>query len=96
MEKLFPDTFYHIYNRGNNKEKIFYKDSNYIFFLQKFDSYLSPYLDLYSYCLLPNHFHLLIKTKSEVSILNNGYNNLDLPVSSDSGDIVGEHLEDFL
>ena len=67
MKNFFPplqtDAFYHIYNRCNNREKIFFNKENYRYFLQKFDAYLSPYLDVFAYCLLPNHFHFLIKTK---------------------------------
>ncbi|RPI15859.1 MAG: hypothetical protein EHM58_13230 [Ignavibacteriae bacterium] len=95
MDKLVHDTFYHIYNRGNNKENIYYKDSNYIFFLQSLDSYLFPYLDLYSYCLLPNHFHLLIKTKSEETILKNGKINLKNVSFDEYGEIIGEIFRRF-
>lgn len=57
------DTFYHVYNRGNNGEKIFFNEENYRYFLRKFGIYLTPYIEVYAYCLLPNHFHFLIKTK---------------------------------
>lgn len=52
--------FYHIYNRGNNKEKIFFNDSNYLFFLRKIKIELTPACELIAYCLMPNHYHLLI------------------------------------
>jgi REP element-mobilizing transposase RayT len=58
---LIANTFYHIYNRGNNGENLFYRPENYGYFLQRFDHYLSDYLKLYAFCLLPNHFHLLVK-----------------------------------
>jgi REP element-mobilizing transposase RayT len=54
---------YHIYNRGNNSERIFYKDENYRYFLKKFDYYLSNFLEVYAFCLMPNHFHFLVKVK---------------------------------
>ena len=57
--------YYHIYNRGNNHEKLFYKKENYDYFLRKYDYYLSRWVDTYAFCLLPNHFHLLIKVKEE-------------------------------
>jgi len=60
--------FYHIYNRGNNKETIFYNDENNKYFLNNFDYYLSKYLDLLAYCLLPNHFHFLVKVKDNDAI----------------------------
>ena len=58
-----PGNFYHIYNRGNNKENIFFEEKNYYYFLKKFDEYLSAFSDVYAYCLMPNHFHFLIKIK---------------------------------
>lgn len=61
--RLQPDKFYHIFNRGNNSENLFYTHENYLYFLKKYDQYLYSYLDLYAYCLLPNHFHLLVKVK---------------------------------
>jgi len=56
-------TFYHIYNRGINRGLIFLEPRNYEFFLRKLGSYTFPFIDIYSYCLMPNHFHLLAKTK---------------------------------
>jgi putative transposase len=61
-KKIIPNSFYHIYNRGNNFEDIFYNENNYIYFLKKYYEYLSPFLQTYAYCLLPNHFHFLIRT----------------------------------
>ncbi|MEO8665031.1 MAG: transposase, partial [Ignavibacteria bacterium] len=67
-KKILPNSFYHIYNRGNNYENIFYDESNYIYFLKKYNEYMSEYVKTYAFCLLPDHFHLLIKT-SENSVL---------------------------
>ena len=55
--------FYHIYNRGNNKQPIFFENRNYHHFLKLFDKYLAAFADVYAYCLMPNHFHFLIKVK---------------------------------
>src|SRR6476620_11518170 len=60
---LYPDSYYHIYNRGNNGDNLFYKKENYFHFLKKFNHYLDHYLDTFAYCLLPNHFHLLVRIK---------------------------------
>ncbi|MGE8554351.1 MAG: transposase [Chryseobacterium jejuense] len=59
------DCFYHIYNRGINGEHIFKSDRNYLFFLKKVSDFLNPVCDVYAYCLMPNHFHLLVKIKSD-------------------------------
>ncbi len=56
--------FYHIYNRANsNKEKLFIQDKNYQYFLSQFDGYLGGYLEVWAYCLIPNHFHFLVRVK---------------------------------
>jgi len=62
-EIIEGDQFYHIYNRGNNKEDIFKEVMNYSYFLNLMRKYIVPIADVLSYCLLKNHFHLLIKTK---------------------------------
>ncbi len=62
-----PDTIYHIYNQGNNRQPIFFKPENYLFFLQKMRKYLLPHGDLLCYCLMPNHFHWLFFVR-EVSV----------------------------
>lgn len=62
------DCFYHIYNRGINGENIFKSDRNYLFFLNKISEFLVPVCDVYAYCLMPNHFHFLVKIKSDVEL----------------------------
>jgi REP element-mobilizing transposase RayT len=57
-------TTYHIYNRGNNHESVFFEDRNYRYFLQLYAKYIEAAADTYSYCLLPNHFHFLVRIKS--------------------------------
>ena len=51
---------YHIYNQGNNKQKIFFNRKNYLFFLWKIKQYILPYCDILAWCLMPNHFHLMV------------------------------------
>jgi len=65
---LVEGYYYHIYNRGNNKGNIFYIPQNYEYFLRKYDQYLSAYLETYAYCLLPNHFHLLVMVKENLGV----------------------------
>ena len=60
---LLEGKFYHIYNQGNNRENLFYKDENYVYFMKKFDLYLFDYVELYAFCLMPNHFHFLVRVK---------------------------------
>ncbi len=58
------DNIYHIYNQGNNKKKIFHSAENYLYFLKLYRKFVSPHVDLLSYCLMPNHFHFLVNTNS--------------------------------
>ncbi len=60
---LEPNCFYHILNHANGSENIFREDENYRFFLEKYDLYISPVADTLAFCLMPNHFHLLVKIK---------------------------------
>ncbi|HEX9389480.1 MAG TPA: hypothetical protein VF918_24365 [Anaerolineales bacterium] len=66
---LLYDTYYHIYNRGVNREDIFVEERNYDLFLKLFERHLLPVADLFAYCLLRNHFHLSVRIKSEEEIL---------------------------
>ena len=52
---------YHIYNQGNNRQKIFFERDNYLFFLKKIKTHISPYADILAWCLMPNHFHLMLR-----------------------------------
>lgn len=72
-QQLQPDMFYHIYNRGNNKETIFKEARNYAYFLKLFQKYISSIADTYAYCLLGNHFYFLIRTRGEDEIRENIY-----------------------
>ena len=55
-----PNNIYHIYNRGNNSQRIFFTRDNYLFFLKKLQTYISPFADILAWCLMPNHFHLMV------------------------------------
>ena len=80
------DCTYHVYNRSN--EKLFYSRENYIFFLNKIRLQVSPYADIIAYCLMPNHFHMMLKaneagvetynspTKTHVQKLSQGLGSL--------------------
>jgi len=77
-ETLKEDCYYHIYNRGNNKEDIFLEEINYFYFLKLVNKYILPLSDVIAYCLLKNHFHLLIKTHTNVESkrLSQSFSNL--------------------
>ena len=54
------NTVYHIYNQGNNHHKIFFAHGNYLYFLKKIHHHILPFADVLAWCLMPNHFHLMI------------------------------------
>jgi len=59
---------YHIYNHANGSENLFREEENYRFFLQQYKKHLAEVVDTYAYCLMPNHFHFLLKVK-EANVL---------------------------
>lgn len=60
-----PSGIYHVFNRSHGWEEMFSNDGNYRFFLRQFVKYLSPFVSTLCYCLMPNHFHLLIRIKDD-------------------------------
>ena len=69
LAEFEPSSSYHIYNRTNNKELLFFHDGHRSFFLRRYSEILSPFCDTFAWILLPNHFHLLIRVKSLEDIL---------------------------
>lgn len=68
--QFYENTYYHLYNRTNNKESLFRSEENYIYFLKKYRYYLDEYFDTIGYCLMPTHFHFLIRVKKMDSTSN--------------------------
>lgn len=80
------DQYYHLYNRGNNKQNIFSEPNDYYYFLSLMKRHLSDEfvfdasgrefkkydkeVNLISYCLMPNHFHLLCYLREPTGIIN--------------------------
>ncbi len=75
--QLYPNQIYHVYNRGNQRQRIFFTRDNYLFFLQKVRQYWLPCCDILCYCLMPNHFHFLIRTHEKTVL---PYGNQEGPV----------------
>jgi len=66
---LVPGMYYHIYNRGNNRENLFLEKRNYSYFLSLYSKHIEPIADTYAYCLLRNHFHISLRIKTEAEYL---------------------------
>jgi putative transposase len=67
--QIAPETCYHVLNRGNDKRRIFLKQHDYVAFLEILSEGLSRYeIDLFCWCLMPNHWHLVLKPHREKSL----------------------------
>ena len=61
--------YYHVFNRGANRENIFFSEANFIYCLKLIQKYVKKYdVTVIAYCLMPNHYHLLLRQDSEVSL----------------------------
>ncbi len=71
MSPLQPDTCYHIFNHANGFENVFRQEDNFRYFLAKYRLYISPIAETYAYCLMPNHFHLVVRIRKREVIASN-------------------------
>ncbi|MBI2036074.1 transposase [Candidatus Microgenomates bacterium] len=61
--------FYHVYNRGNRKQKIFLQYRDYERFLKRLKEYKAEFgISILCYCLMPNHFHFLLRQDTEIPL----------------------------
>ncbi len=65
---IIAGNYYHIYNKGNNGENIFFDTDNYYHFLKLYAKYINPIADTYAWCLLKNHFHIAVRIKTSEEI----------------------------
>jgi putative transposase len=85
--KFETSHIYHVYNQGNNKQELFKTHEDYKQFLSLIKSYILPYADIIAWCLLPNHFHLMLVVNEKgstphrqggitIDLLTNGFRKL--------------------
>jgi putative transposase len=67
---VYKDNYiYHVFNRGAHKQIIHPTDFHYTYCLELLDKYRSPYcVSILAYCLMPNHFHLMLQQREGGSI----------------------------
>ncbi|MEP7110357.1 MAG: hypothetical protein ABI760_20345 [Ferruginibacter sp.] len=79
---------YHVYNRGNNKQQIFFCREDYLQFLVRCHKYIAPRSEILAWCLMPNHFHFLLQVNAmglapyrqggnEMPFISNGFQLLE-------------------
>lgn len=80
-EPIIHGHYYHIYNRGNNGIDIFFETENYHYFLRLYAKYIEPIAETFAWCLLKNHFHILVRIKEmdEIKYEELSYNTTEKP-----------------
>jgi putative transposase len=58
-------TFFHIYNRGNNRENVFLQERNFAYFMDLWWKHTHLIAETWAYCLLRNHFHAAVYIKNK-------------------------------
>ena len=84
-EKFVSGAYYHLFNRGIDKGLIFFERENYLFFLRQIRKYFThEIMTIIAYCLMPNHYHLLVQLKTD---------ELGLPIKTeDPNDQIAEKI----
>ena len=63
---FIKNSFHHVYNRGVNKENIFFEKDDYFYFLNKIHLNKKKYsIKFLAYCLMPNHFHFFVMQETD-------------------------------
>ncbi|MEM6265354.1 MAG: hypothetical protein AAGI38_22825, partial [Bacteroidota bacterium] len=76
---------YHIFNRGVAKLPIFLKEENYDYFLKLYEKHIRPVAHTFAYCLMNNHFHILLQIKHEEDLsksFQNSAKSLSVPFAN--------------
>ena len=60
----YAGALYHVMNRGNRRERVFRTAADYVLFLTRLERFSMEFgVEVLSYCLMPNHFHLFLRTR---------------------------------
>ncbi len=98
-QPLLPSESYHLFSRAVGNEKLFIESKNYEYFLNKLDFHTREVADIFTYALLPNHFHLVIRVKPFESIARHfelvKKKKFD-PLTNDISDFIMERFSNFL
>jgi REP element-mobilizing transposase RayT len=70
LDSFEPRKFYHVFNHAVGFENLYKDAENKRYFLKKYIEYITPICHTYAYCLMHNHFHFMVKVRSEEELLN--------------------------
>ncbi len=76
---MIPGHFYHLFNHANGRENLFIEERNYHFFLEKLAKHILPVCKLFGYCMMPNHFHLVLQVRYEEVLIKLWQSGATLP-----------------
>jgi len=69
QKEFYQGAYYHVYNRGVNKDFIFLEDENYLYYITKMRQFKNKYkVDIIAYSLIDNHYHQLLKQLSDIPV----------------------------
>ena len=71
IQSIETGKYFHIYNCGINGTNLFETPDNYKYFMNLYDKYIDKIANSYSWCLMPNHFHFLVRIKDNDEIVAN-------------------------
>lgn len=72
-----PEIFYHIYNHSVGNDLLFLEEKNYGYFLNLYTKHIASIAHTFAFCLMPNHFHFVIKIKSFDNLCKNLWCRMD-------------------
>ena len=94
IQPIIEGQYFHIYNRGVNGENLFKEKRNYYYFLQQYKFYCADVLNTLAYCLLKNHFHLLVYIKENAEVpRKNGTGMFKLNASKQLGHFLNSYAQ---
>lgn len=68
-KEFYKGAYYHVYNRGVNKEAIFLEDEDFLYYISKIKQFKDKYkVNIIAYSLLNNHYHQLLEQLSDIPI----------------------------
>jgi REP element-mobilizing transposase RayT len=90
---MLPGSTYHLFNHANGWENLFKEHKNYDFFQGRLSMHVLPVAHIYAYCLMPNHFHLLLKIRGEVELVKYFKQKRQTKVAGESTEVLQENIE---